>query len=68
MALAGSRTCSLRLEGVVLGRDWLLAGPAEKIMTGKSSGVGGLETSCLALGLAGAAVDYVQQEARQRGP
>jgi butyryl-CoA dehydrogenase len=66
MALAGSRTSSLRLEGVVLGREWLLAGPAEKIMTGKSSGVGGLETSCLALGLAGAAVDFVRQEARQR--
>jgi butyryl-CoA dehydrogenase len=66
MALAGSRTSSLRLTSVSLGREWLIAGPAEKIMAGKSGGVGGLETSCLALGLAGAAIDYVRQEALQR--
>jgi hypothetical protein len=51
---------------VALDRRWLLAGPAEKVlMTGKG-GAGGLETSCLALGLAGAAIDYLIQEARQR--
>jgi len=66
MALAGSRTCSLRLTSVVLGRDYLIAGPTERIMAGKAGGVGGLETSCLALGLAGAAIDYVREEARQR--
>ncbi|HYV39876.1 MAG TPA: acyl-CoA dehydrogenase family protein [Gemmataceae bacterium] len=66
MALAGSVTCTLRLKDVALDRDWLIAGPAEKIMAGKPGGVGGLETSCLALGLAGAAVDYVCQEAERR--
>jgi butyryl-CoA dehydrogenase len=66
MALAGSRTCSLRLSGVTLGRDWLLTGPTEKVMGAKPGGVGGLETSCLALGLAGAAVDFVGQEELQR--
>jgi alkylation response protein AidB-like acyl-CoA dehydrogenase len=66
MALTGSRTSAIRCNGVVLGREWLIAGPAEKIMAGKPGGVGGLETSALALGLAGAAVDFVAQEAAQR--
>jgi alkylation response protein AidB-like acyl-CoA dehydrogenase len=63
-ALAGSRTCSLRLDGVELGRDWLLAGPAERVL-GKGGG-GGLETSCLALGLAAAALGYLEDEAASR--
>src|SRR5207249_949332 len=66
MALAGSRTSVLHLREVVVSRDWLIAGPAEKIMAGKAGGVGGLETSCLALGLAGAAIGYVCQESQQR--
>jgi alkylation response protein AidB-like acyl-CoA dehydrogenase len=66
MALAGSRTSEPHLRGVVLGREWLIGGPAEKIMAGKAGGVGGLETSCLALGLAGAAIEFVSQEAGQR--
>ena len=66
MALAGSRTCSIQLNGVVLGSDCLIAGPTEKIMAGKPGGVGGLETSCLALGLAGAAVEHIAQEATRR--
>jgi alkylation response protein AidB-like acyl-CoA dehydrogenase len=66
MALAGSRTCQLRLSGVTVSTDMLIAGPAEKIMAGKPGGVGGVETSCAALGLAGAAVDYLAQEASQR--
>ena len=52
MALTGSRTCAVQLSGVILGSDCLIAGPAEKIMAAKPGGVGGLETSCLALGLA----------------
>jgi butyryl-CoA dehydrogenase len=66
MALAGSRTCQLHCDGVTLGQEALLAGPVEKILSGKPGGVGGLETSCLALGHAGAAVDYLRQEAAQR--
>jgi alkylation response protein AidB-like acyl-CoA dehydrogenase len=66
MALAGSRTSLVRCEGVQLKADALVAGPAEKIMAGKPGGVGGLETSCLALGHAGAAIQYMQQEAEQR--
>jgi alkylation response protein AidB-like acyl-CoA dehydrogenase len=63
MALQGSLTAEVRLEQVALDRRWLLAGPAERVLVTGRSGPGGLETSCLALGLAGAAIDYVVQEA-----
>jgi butyryl-CoA dehydrogenase len=66
MALVGSRTCQVRCAGVTLPRAALLAGPAEKIMSGKTGGVGGLETSSIALGHAGAAIDYLRQEAASR--
>jgi butyryl-CoA dehydrogenase len=68
MALEGSLTAEVKCEDVVLGREWLLAGPAERVMAaGGKGGTGGLETSCLALGLAGAAIDYLSAEARLRG-
>jgi alkylation response protein AidB-like acyl-CoA dehydrogenase len=66
MALQGSLTAEVRCANVALDRRWLLAGPAEKVMTSGRGGTGGLETSCLALGLAGAAVDYLNQEATAR--
>jgi alkylation response protein AidB-like acyl-CoA dehydrogenase len=50
----------------VLPREWLLAGPAEKVMTVGKAGTGGLETSCLALGLARGAIDYLAKEAAAR--
>jgi butyryl-CoA dehydrogenase len=66
MALEGSLTAEVRCASVALERRWLLSGPAEKVlMTGKG-GAGGLETSCLALGLAGAAIDYLTSEAATR--
>jgi hypothetical protein len=66
MALEGSLTAEVRCDNVFLERKWLLAGPAEKIMAGRKGGTGGLETSCLALGLAGAAIDYLKREAIAR--
>jgi butyryl-CoA dehydrogenase len=66
MALAGSRTAQIRCEGITISREGLLAGPASRIMSGKPGGVGGLETSCLALGHAGAAIDFLRQEAEHR--
>jgi hypothetical protein len=53
-------------EQVRVDRRWLLAGPAERVMTSGRGGTGGLETSCLALGLAGAAIDYLHREATNR--
>ncbi len=66
MALQGSLTAEVRLDQVALDRRWLLAGPAERVLTPGRGGPGGLETSCLALGLAGAAIHYVTQEASVR--
>src|SRR5262249_2241569 len=66
MALQGSMTAEVRCDNVRLERRWLLAGPVEKVMAGGRGGTGGLETSCLALGLTGAAVDYLLEEASAR--
>ena len=66
MALQGSLTAEVRLEKVVLDRQWLLAGPVERVLATGRGGPGGLETSCLALGLAGAAIDHLALEAAFR--
>jgi alkylation response protein AidB-like acyl-CoA dehydrogenase len=63
-ALYGSRTCAIRCEGVELAAESVLAGPVEHVL-GQVGG-GGLETSALALGLAGAAIDYLRDEASRR--
>jgi alkylation response protein AidB-like acyl-CoA dehydrogenase len=66
MALRGSMTAEVRCEGVTIDRQWLLAGPTERVMQSKRGGTGGLETSCLALGLASAAIVHIEQEAARR--
>jgi alkylation response protein AidB-like acyl-CoA dehydrogenase len=64
-ALSGSRTTLIRCNDVRLEADLVLAGPAEKAVSSGGT-VGGLETSTLALGLAGAAIDFLHDEARRR--
>jgi alkylation response protein AidB-like acyl-CoA dehydrogenase len=66
MALAGSLTAEVFCEEVRVERRWLLAGPAERVLTAGRAGTGGLETSCLALGLATAAIDYLKVETAAR--
>jgi alkylation response protein AidB-like acyl-CoA dehydrogenase len=66
MALQGSMTAEVRCDQVQLERRWVLAGPVEKVMAGGSGGTGGIETSCLALGLSTAAVQYIRDEAAAR--
>jgi alkylation response protein AidB-like acyl-CoA dehydrogenase len=66
MALQGSLTGEVRCDGVFLDRRWLLAGPASSVLSTTRGGAGGLETSCLALGLAGAAIGYLADEATRR--
>jgi alkylation response protein AidB-like acyl-CoA dehydrogenase len=61
-ALAGSRTARLRCDGVEVPGELLLAGPGERLVR---SG-GGLDTSCLALGLTRSAVAFLLQEAQRR--
>jgi alkylation response protein AidB-like acyl-CoA dehydrogenase len=65
-ALRGSQTTQVRCRGVRVGAAEALAGPAERVLGG-GKGAGGLETSCLALGLAGAAIDLLHGEAKTRG-
>jgi butyryl-CoA dehydrogenase len=66
MALAGSVTAEVRCTDVVLERCWLLAGPSERVLQARRGGSGGLETSCLALGLANAALGYLEDEGTRR--
>ena len=67
VGLTASHTGQVRLQGVRVGREWLLAGPAESVMKmGIGAGTGGLQTSTLAIGLASAALDYLEHEAMAR--
>src|SRR5262249_52071140 len=65
-ALMGAITAGGRCDAGALERRWLLAGPAERVLQTGRGGAGGLETSCLALGLAGAAVAHLRREAGAR--
>jgi alkylation response protein AidB-like acyl-CoA dehydrogenase len=67
VGLNSTRTGEVLCEGVELGAEWLLAGPVEDVMAqGKGAGTGGLMTSALALGLAGAGVAFLEREASER--
>lgn len=60
-ALAGSRTSQVVCRSVEVPNRYLLAGPVQQVMSGRG-GTGGLETSCLAIGHAGAAIDDITAE------
>ncbi len=62
-ALRGSQTTQIHCQGVRIEAEDVLAGPAPRVL---GAAAGGLDTSCLALGLAGAAVDYLHKEAAAR--
>jgi butyryl-CoA dehydrogenase len=64
--LVGSRTAEVTCSHAVVDRRWLLTGPTEAVYKSGRGGTGGLETSCLALGLAGAAIDRLHDEAKAR--
>jgi alkylation response protein AidB-like acyl-CoA dehydrogenase len=66
MALAGSITTEVTCAHVHVPRKWLLAGPAEKVVTPGRGGAGGLHTVCLAVGLSKAAIDFLVAEASLR--
>lgn len=67
VGLSASHTGEVRLDNVCVEREWLLAGPTENVMrTGTGGGTGGLQTSTLAVGLAAAAIDYVERESSAR--
>lgn len=67
MSFQGSLTSLVHCHQVRMASDDVLAGPVEKVTsTIGRGGPGGLETSCLALGLTLAALRYLKQEARHR--
>ncbi len=67
VGLSASCTGPVRCDGVTIGPELLLAGPAENVMTGKVGGAtGGLQTSALAIGLATAAIQFLTDEASRR--
>lgn len=65
-ALRGSRTAEIACRSATVPRRWLLAGPAPQVLSTGRGGAGGLETSCLAIGHAGGAIDDLRQEAESR--
>jgi alkylation response protein AidB-like acyl-CoA dehydrogenase len=66
VGLTATLTGGAECRGVSLDRRWLLAGPAENVLSSGGAGTGGLQTSALALGLAAAAIDYLDREAAKR--
>jgi alkylation response protein AidB-like acyl-CoA dehydrogenase len=67
VGLSASHTGEVHLDNVRVGREWLLAGPAENVMkVGVGAGTGGLQTSTLAIALASAAIDYLEGEVDKR--
>ncbi len=67
VGLTASATGPVEIDNVRLGPEWLLAGPAHDVMrSGVGAGTGGLQTSTLAIGLAGAAIDFLEHESLAR--
>ncbi|QDU55238.1 acyl-CoA dehydrogenase family protein [Aeoliella mucimassa] len=67
VGLSASHTGKVAFDNVLVTSDSLVAGPVENVMlAGRSSTPGGHETSTLALGLAAAAIDYLEEEAPKR--
>lgn len=63
-----SATGPVQFNGVHVSSEWVIAGPVPDVMsTGLGGNTGGHETSTLAIGLAGAAIDYLGKEAQRRG-
>jgi alkylation response protein AidB-like acyl-CoA dehydrogenase len=67
VGLSASRTGPVHLENVFVEDKWLLAGPVPEVMKQRlGAKTGGLQTSALAIGLAGAAIEYVLSQAGAR--
>lgn len=68
VGLSATHTGAMRCRQVLIERHWILAGPSENVMANrKGANTGGLQTSALALGLARAALEYLEHEAELRG-
>jgi butyryl-CoA dehydrogenase len=63
-ALQGSRTSAVHCEGAVVDPEMLMAGPTQQVLS-RGAG-GGLDTSCIAIGLAAASTTFLRTEADKR--
>lgn len=68
MALTASQTGAVRFENVLApASECLLAGPRDDVLsTSGHASTGSFQTSGLAIGLAGAAIEFLQQESQKR--
>ena len=67
VGLSASQTGPVQLNQVYVDRKWLIAGPAENVLhQGSGGATGGIQTSTLALGLATAAIEFLEQQAEVR--
>jgi alkylation response protein AidB-like acyl-CoA dehydrogenase len=67
IGVSASATGPVHLGSVDVSNEWLIAGPMPNVMaSGLGASTGGHETSTLAIGLAGAAIDYIAGEATRR--
>lgn len=67
VALTASSTDRVDFKRVTISSEMVIAGPIEQVMTkGTGAGTGGVQTSILAIGLSGAAVQFLRREAESR--
>ena len=67
VGVSASHTGEVHCDHVVVPDDCLLQGPAENVMRrGTGAGTGGLQTSTLAVGLADAALTFLETESQAR--
>jgi alkylation response protein AidB-like acyl-CoA dehydrogenase len=66
IALTASQTGRVEFQNAFVPAQRLVAGPTENVLQHGGAGTGGLQTSALALGLSGAAMDYLEQERAHR--
>jgi len=66
LALSSSHTGAVRCDNLSVQPEQVVAGPKENVLATNGGGAGGLQTSILALGLAGAAIDFIERESKNR--
>jgi alkylation response protein AidB-like acyl-CoA dehydrogenase len=66
IALSASQTGAVEVNNVAVPHKNIVAGPIENVLTGNGGGAGGLQTSVLALGVAKAAIDFIESESKCR--
>ena len=66
IALSASHTGAVEVNDVLVPRENVVAGPIENVLTGNGGGAGSLHTSALPLGVAKAAIDFIESESRCR--